>query len=75
MIEGILTPHDTWRFGEFGDGHLQDGRKQDTWSSSAGRDLRAWFSILMEEMGEVLAGMGYQIVQGLRELLNLKHTL
>jgi len=35
MIEGILTPHDTWRFGEFGDGHLQDGRKQDTKSSSA----------------------------------------
>jgi len=29
----------------------------------------------MEEMGEVLAGMGNQVVQGLKELLNLNHTL
>jgi len=75
VVERILAPHDTWRFGEFGDCHLKNGRKKDTGSSCAGRDLRARFSILMEEVGEVLAGMSYQVVQGLRELLNLKHTL
>jgi len=75
VVERILAPHDTWRFGELGNGHLQDGRKQDTWSPGAGRDLRAGLSILMEEVGEVLASMGYQVVQGLKELLNLKHSL
>jgi len=75
VVEGILAPHDTRRFGELGDGHLKNGRKQDTWSPSAGRDLCARLSILVEEVGEVLAGMGYQVVQGLKELLNLNHIL
>jgi len=75
VVEGILAPHDTRGFSELGDGHLQDGRKQDTWSSSAGRDLRTRFSILVEEVGEVLASMGYQIVQGLKKVMYYIDTL
>lgn len=71
MIIRILTPHGVFSFCKFADRNLQNGRKEHTRSPRAGRDLGAWFAVLMKQMRQILASMCHQIVQGLEEAITI----
>lgn len=65
VIKRILTPHGVLGFSVFADRHLQNGWKEHSGSTRAGRDLGARLTVLVKQMRQILASMGHQIVQGL----------